>query len=209
MTTNQKCLVAISVILLLFAAYLTITFVPHVGLPESLPVILPIAVIGTLPALWIWWGNRARKKQRSPNPIVLTHSAPPKNFDQIEIGEFDSLPPICTTCGSATKRTSLVRFQSHETQYNKYDWSRVNPALALFLLIKMTGVLIWAALIQLIEHMLGKARAARGDLRFRIPHCAECATRYPLLQRHLDFHGRTMIIYARREFVLAMKKIVG
>ena len=204
MSSNQKCGVVIGIILLLLSGFILAGGIAEGSVSELLPAILFFGILGILPLILIWKKNSKRsRKNRSKKNVPITQSAPRSGYSEIQIHQNDSLPKICVTCGSGTRRTTQLDYDSGETHMNKYDWSRLNPFLALFLFFKVMSILIITATYTQLSKLWSKRKIAKNKLRFKIPHCSKCARKHPISQRHLDYHAKLLILHVRNEFAEA------
>lgn len=144
---------------------------------------------------------RAGRKRNQPAPSVLRPGVAPRpGFRDVSVTSVQDLPPVCIRCGVATKRITPLRYANSLTDVSPYDWNRVNPLVMIFLVWKFAVYVIGAKLWQMVEKRWKRRQARSNGVLFRIPHCKGCAASHPIVQRHFDFHGRTMILEAHPEF---------
>lgn len=207
MNSNQKCLIAVSLLLVFLACLLTIPLILNSGDLSVLQGTVPLALIGSIPALIVWRQQRKkRKSKRSKRLFVISQAPPSDRYLPVTISTGESLPGFCSTCGSPTKRTTRLTFENNESSPSKYSLAHVNPALALFIMFKLTAIAIGTSIAVFFERLWSKHSGKRNALIFQIPHCKSCSKRYPIHRHHLDFHGGTMIIHARDKLAMEIQR---
>lgn len=199
--TNEVCLAIISGI---FGLLMLFTFVAIVrgpgGIGDALGGLLCIAVPASVPMFMLWRSRRRGSKSRVMPHLVRSSSFTGHGFADISIHSEQALPKTCIRCGTATRRVSPLRYRGAHTDANPYDWSRVHPLLFLFLAVRFGGQLLLVKIWESIERRLKRRKAAGAAVVFKVPHCKACASRNPIVQRHFDFHGRSMIVEAHPLF---------
>lgn len=197
MLTNQKCLFAIWLMILILFTLIAVS--SDLGLVETLRFISPVLIIGLIPFVMAFTKkHEAKKQRRNARRIVILNTAP-RGFSEFEIHSGDTLPAVCVTCGEKTFKTTPIRHQTNEKYVSKYDWKQLNPFFAIIFLLKFAAITVGVFLIQQFEKLRSKKKA-HATLEFLIPHCPECAKKRPIPQRHLDFHGRKIIIFVHPHF---------
>lgn len=208
--SNEVCLAIISGIfgLLMLFAFVTIVRGPG-GIGDALGGMLCIAVPGSVPMFMLWRSRRRGNKSRVMQHLVRSSSFTGHGFADISITSEQPLPRTCIRCGTATRRVSPLRYRGALTDANPYDWSRVHPLLFLYFAFRFGVQLLLTKLWESIERRLKRRKAAGDAVVFKIPHCKACASANPIVQRHFDFHGRSMIVEAHplfREQLKAMSR---
>ncbi|MFD0892468.1 hypothetical protein KBB96_13665 [Luteolibacter ambystomatis] len=212
---NQKCLAVAVVIMggLTLLCLIALVQDQRAKHPEAgIPGILGAAAISLVcPGLFVWlpliilWRSLAKSSARSLKAVVRSQAYRGGGFSDLTLKSDQNLPRICLCCGTATNRVTPLRYENAHTEASVYDWGRAGPFLLLapfFTLIQ--GVLMGAMFWQSVEKRLQRRKAREGAVLFRIPHCRTCSKQQPIVQRHFDFHGRSMIVDAHPAFRSAL-----
>lgn len=208
LNSNQKSLVAITCVFWIMGIVIFVaSFKGREGLSVSLGFLSFFVVMGLLPLAFIWISKLRRRSRNSLNGFIRSASAQSGlGFQDVTIKAEESLPRVCIRCGTETRRTSPYKIRAAHTEYSRYDWSRVHPLLFIFLAIKFGAHLLVLKLSLFIGNRLNRRAAAARAIKFEIPHCKTCAKGSPIIQRHFDFHSRSMILEANREFIKQLKE---
>lgn len=211
MNFNQKCLIVISVVILFPICVVGISVVSTGVYYQDLIGLIPFAIIGLIPALVVFLQIRKKRKSRKRKRLYRFSQTPPSDrYLALSVYSGEILPELCCTCGSQTKRTTLLKFnESRDSSPSKYSFSNVNPVILIFILVKFTSIAIFASIYVFFERLFNKGLSKRGNLKFKIPQCRSCSKKYPILRHHLNFHGGSMIIHARDTLVHEVQKRRG
>ena len=198
---NQICLAIICVVfaLLILGIVVTTSGGPG-GFTRAFAAAFCPAVFGVIPALMLWMSRRRSGRRRSRKGMRTSSGVSGAQYRDVTIFSGQELPRVCIRCGKATKRVSPFRYGANHTDVSPYDWNRVNPILFVFLVWKYSVHLIVTKIWISIERRLKRYQATRDAVVFEIPHCKACASANPIVQRHFDFHGQSMIVEAHESF---------
>ena len=142
-----------------------------------------------------------KRRRKNPAPAVMRPGVAAKpGFRDVSVTSDQDLPGVCIRCGETTKRVTPLRYAGSHTEASPYDWSRINPLLMIFLVWKFAFYVIMTKVCEMVEKRWKRRKAHAKGVLFRIPHCKGCASHHPIIQRHFDFHGRSMILEAHPEF---------
>ncbi|BCU75843.1 hypothetical protein llg_05580 [Luteolibacter sp. LG18] len=163
-------------------------------------------IFAIVPGL-ILWKSRGVSRARGLTAVVRSQAYRGGGFSDQTIRSGQKLPKVCVCCGDTTGRVSPLRYENAQTEASVYDWRRAGPLLlfAPFFTI-LQGVLMGAMFWQSVEKRMQRRKGREGGVLFRIPHCRTCAKERPIVQRHFDFHGRSMIVDAHPAFAQALKE---
>lgn len=209
LNSNQKALLAISVLFWLLAAtvFILILTSPDGTFGRALGGAACPAIFATLFSVIVQRGRRSRH-HRGMTGLVRSQSSSGGSYRDVEVNADQKLPKICIRCGTPTRRTSPFRFKGAHTDANPYDWSRLNPLTFVLAIYFFFRILILARIWQSIEKRILRRKGNGDRVEFKIPHCRSCAKTSPVVQRHFDFHGRKMILEAHPAFREALKNAV-
>ncbi len=172
-----------------------------VGISKAVPGAICPGLMAAIPGILLWRSRRRRGPSGKVTRVVRSHASTGPGYHDVTITSGRKLPEICIRCGTPTRRCTPLRYDSHHTEANVYDWGRAGPFIAFAPIFSFLAAIISVAMIWIpIERRLKRWKESAGPVKFRIPHCARCGDVNPLVQRHFDFHGRIMVLEAHPAF---------
>lgn len=205
-SSNEVCLAVVSGIfgLLMLFSVVTLARSPG-GIGNAAGGLFCSAVPASATLFLLWRSRRRGSRSRVMPHLVRSGNYTGGGFADIAITCDQPLPKVCIRCGTATSRISPLRYRGAHTDANPYDWKRVHPLLFLIVALRFGVHLLLTKIWESIERRLKRRKAAGDAVVFKIPHCKACASGNPIVQRHFDFHGRSMIVEAHPLFRQELK----